>query len=157
MFAQLLKRARKEMLTQADISMLNEKVVIGLTLNDPLNNIVIVQRNKTRHLINHLQIERFARFVGHHIVIFPAQHSRTRRKGGKAILQKDLFSIQDKNRGATSLGLLYYCKGMPVALLTNICTALGMINGARSTAYEIITWPDGKLPSIILLVLVDQK
>ncbi len=28
-----------------------------------------------------------------------------------------------------------------------MCTALGMINGAQSTAYGIITWYDGKLPS----------
>ncbi len=138
-FAQLLRRARKGALIQADISMLNEKVVTGLTLNDPLNNIVIVQRNKTRHLINCLQIERFARSIGYDIVIFPAQHNRTRRERGKAILQKDLFSIQDGDRGATGSGLLYYCKGMPVALLTNMCTTLGMVNGARSTAYVIIT------------------
>ncbi len=41
-FAQLLRRVRKRALTQADISMLNKKVVIGLTLHDPLNNIVII-------------------------------------------------------------------------------------------------------------------
>ncbi len=41
-FAQLLRRARKGALTQADVSILNEKVVTGLTLNDPLNNIVII-------------------------------------------------------------------------------------------------------------------
>ena len=98
--------------------MLNEKVVTGLTLSDPLNNIVIVQQNKTRHLINCLQIERFARSVGHDIVIFPAQYSHTKRERGKIILQKDLFSIQDGNGGATGPGLLYYCKDMPVALLT---------------------------------------
>lgn len=155
-FTQLLRRARMGALTQADVSKLNEKVVTGLTLSDPLNNIVIVQRNKTRHLINRLQIERFARSVGHDIVIFPAQHSRTKREGGEAILQKDLFSIQDGDCGATGPGLLYYCKGMPVALLTNMCTALGMVNGARSTAYGIITWPDSKSPNTILLILVNK-
>ncbi len=92
------------MLTQADVSMLNEKVVTSLTLNDPLNNIVIVQWNKTRHLVNHLQIERFARSISHDIVIFPAQHSRTRRDRRKTILQKDLFSIQDGDRGVTGPG-----------------------------------------------------
>ena len=130
--------------------------MIGLTLSDPLNNIVIIQQNKTRHLINRLQIERFAHSVGHNIVIFRAQHSRTKREGGKVILQKDLFSIQDGDRGATGPGLLYYCKGMPVALLTNMCTALGMVNDARSTTCGIITWPNSKLPGAMLLVLVDQ-
>ncbi len=155
-FAQLLRQAHKRVLTQADVLMLNEKVVTGLILNDPLNNIVIVQWNKTRHLINRLQIERFARSIGHDIVIFPAQYSHTKREGGKVILQKDLFPIQDGDYGATDPGLLYYCKGMPVALLTNRCTALGMVNGVRSTMYGIITWCDGKSPSTMLLVLVDQ-
>ena len=143
-------------MTQANVSILNKKVVTGLTLSDLLNNIVIVQQNKTKYLINCLQIERFARSVCHDIVIVLAQYSRTKRERGKVILQKDLFSIQDGDRGATGPGLLYYCKGMPVALLTNMCTALGMVNGARSTAYGIITWPDGKLPGTMLLVLVDQ-
>ncbi len=147
---------RKGALSQADISMLNEKVVTGLTLNDPLNNIIIVQRNKTKHLINPLQIERFAHSVGHDIVIFLAQHNCTKRERGKAILQKDLFSIQDGDHEATGPGLLYYCNGMPVALLINMCTTLGMVNHARSIAYKIITWPNGKSPSTMLLILVDQ-
>ncbi len=117
-------------LTHGDVAMLNRKVVTALTLSDPLKNIVIVQRNKTRHLINRLQIERFARSVGHDIIIFPAQHSRTKREGRENVLHKDLFSIQDGDHGATGPGLLYYCKGMPVALLTNMCTALGMVNRA---------------------------
>lgn len=41
-FTQLLRRARKGALTQADVSILNDEVVTGLTLSDPLNNIVIV-------------------------------------------------------------------------------------------------------------------
>lgn len=61
-----------EALTLADISMLNSKVVTALTLNDPLKNIVIVQQNKTKHVINRLQIERFACSVSRDIVIFLA-------------------------------------------------------------------------------------
>ena len=122
-------------LTQADVSILNEKVVIGLTPSDPLNNIVIMQCNKTRHLINCLQIERFDFFVGHDIVIFLAQHSCTKREEREAILQKDLFSIQDKDCRATGLGLLYYCKEMSIALLTNICIALGMVNCKEEVAH----------------------
>ena len=77
---QLLRRVRIGALTQADVSILNEKIVTGLTLSDLLNNIVIVQCNKIKHLISRLQIERFTRFVGHDIVIFPAQHSHTKRE-----------------------------------------------------------------------------
>ncbi len=119
--------------------MLNEKLVTDLTLSDLLNNIVIVQQNKTRYLINRLQIEKFAHFIDHDIVIFAAQHSRTRRERGKVILQKNLFFIQDEDRGATSPSLLYYYKNMPVALLTNICTGLGIVHSAWSIVYGIIT------------------
>ena len=124
--------------TQADVSILNGKVVIGLTLNDSLNNIVIVQRNKTKDLINRFQIERFARFVGYDIVIFPAQHSCTKKEGREAILQKDLFPIQDGDCRATDPGLLYNCKRTPVTLPTNMYTALSMVNSAWSIAYGMI-------------------
>lgn len=73
-------------LTQADILILNEKIVTSLTLSDPLNNIIIVQCNKIKYLINCLQIERFAYFVSHNIVIFPAQHSHTKKEKREAIL-----------------------------------------------------------------------
>lgn len=73
-------------LIQVNISILSKKVVTSLTLSDLLNNIVIVQCNKTRHLINRLQIERFAHFVCYDIIIFPAQHSRTKKEEGKTIL-----------------------------------------------------------------------
>ncbi len=140
-------------LTHGNVAMLNRKVVTALTLRDPLKNIVIIQRNKTRHLINRLQIGRFARSVGHDIIIFPAQHSCTKREGEENVLYKDLFSFQDGDHEATGPGLLYYCKGMPIALLTNICTVLGIVNGARSRAYGIITWPDSKSHCGILLTV----
>ncbi len=140
-------------LTHGDVAMLHRKAVTALTLSDPLKNIVIVQRNKTRHLINRLQIERFAWSVGHDIIIFPAQHSRIKREGGENVLHKDLFFIQNGDHGATGPGSLYYCKGMPVALLTNMCTALGIVNRARSKAYGIITWPDSKSHCGILLII----
>lgn len=54
-----------------------------------------------------------------------------------------------------SLGLLYYCKRMPVALLTNIYITLDIVNNAQSIAYGIITWPDNKSPNTMLLVLID--
>ena len=35
----------------------------------------------------------------------------------------------------TGLGLLYYTEGMPTAILSNICTPLALVNGAR---YQVI-------------------
>lgn len=143
-FTSLLMRARAGALTQHDVTILNDKVVTKFTLQDPLQNIVIVQRNKTRHLINRLQAERFARRVGRDIIIFPAEHSHTKKDGGKSIIHRDVFQIQDGEHGATGPGLLYYCQGMPVSVLSNLCTPLGIVNGARATAYGVVTHPDGK-------------
>lgn len=140
-------------LTLADVLILDRKLMTGLTISDPLNNIVIVQNNKIKHIINCLQIERFVCFVGHNIIIFFAQHSRTRRKKRDAILQ---IYIQDRDYRAISLSWLYYCKKMLLALLTNICTALDIINCAWSTTYEIITGLKNKLFCPILLILVDK-
>ncbi len=109
-FTQLWRQVHIGKWTYDDVAMFHGKVVIVLILNDPLKNIVIVQRNKTRHPINCLQIERFAQSVGHDIIIFPAQHSRTKREKRKNIFQKNLFSIQDRDHGAIGPGLLYYCK-----------------------------------------------
>lgn len=69
----LQKYWHKEVLTQVDILILNEKMMIGLILDNSDNNIIIVQYNKIQHLINCLQIEKFACSAGYDIVIFLAQ------------------------------------------------------------------------------------
>lgn len=51
-FIQLLRWTRIKKLTYSNIVMLNGKVMITLTLNDLQKNIVIIQCNKTRYLIN---------------------------------------------------------------------------------------------------------
>lgn len=122
--------ARLRKLTFGDVAIFNGKLVTILILNDLLKNIVIVQCNKIGHLISYLQIEGFAWSVGYNIIIFLAQHSQTKREGEKNILHMDLSSIQDRDHRAIGPSLLYYYKGMPVALLTNICTVLDMVHGA---------------------------
>jgi hypothetical protein len=42
-------------------------------------------------------------------------------------------------------GLFLYTAGMPAILLTNICTALGQVNGARGIASGIVVDPTGSL------------
>lgn len=34
--------------------------------------------------------------------------------------------------------LLYYTKNMPTAILSNVCTAIGLVNGARYQAVDIV-------------------
>lgn len=59
-------------LTDGNIAMLNGKVMTAPILNNLLKNIFIIQYNKTKYLMNYLQIERFAWSIGHNIIIFPA-------------------------------------------------------------------------------------
>lgn len=47
---------------------------------------------------------------------------------------KKLFWVQDRGT-VTRLGLLYYTESMPTALLSNVCTLFGLVNGTR---YQVI-------------------
>lgn len=122
--------------------MLNNRVVTVLTLNNLFKNIIIVQKNKIKHLINKLYIKRFAQNTGQNIVIFPLKHSYTKKNGGKSLLYKDLFLIQDGKYGAIAIGpgLLYYYKKMLVIVLSNIYTLLKIVNGASAIAYNIVIY-----------------
>lgn len=60
-FNTLLQRACAGFLTDANITNFNNKVTADFLFYDLLKNTVIVQRNKTRHMINRLQAEQFAR------------------------------------------------------------------------------------------------
>lgn len=51
-FSELLCQAQLRAFTHEDITNFNCKMIIILKLDSPLNNIVIVQYNKTRYLIN---------------------------------------------------------------------------------------------------------
>ena len=55
------------------------------------------------------------------------------------------LGTQDGDGTAKGPGLFLYTKGMPVTILFNISTPLGLVNGARGTAAGIVTHPDGKL------------
>ena len=46
-------------------------------------------------------------------------------------------------RGVNAPGLLSYSKGMPVAILTNQCTPLGIVNGARAVLHSVVVPPHG--------------
>ena len=77
------------------------------------------------------------------IYVFPAAHTRTRKKH-RGLRVDDLLGIQDGEGTAKGPGLFLYTKGMPVTILFNSCTPLGLVNGARGTAAGIVPHPDGK-------------
>ncbi len=51
-FNALLQRAHADSLTDANVTILNNKVAKEFPLHDPLKNTVIVQRKKSKHMIN---------------------------------------------------------------------------------------------------------
>jgi hypothetical protein len=138
----LLKRARNGLLTEADVDLLNSRVVTQLEMRHDRINTCIVRSNRLRHLINRLQIERFARKRRQKIFIFPAHHTRWKKARGSRDLEVDqLFEVQDGSdvKGA---GVLMYTQDMPSMILSNICTPLGIVNGAQGKAIGVVPDPN---------------
>lgn len=140
-FQTMLTRARRGLLDNNDVAVLNNKVASSLPIHSPDENVVIVQQNATRHTINRLQIRRFAKTNNRDVILFPAQHTRTKKDGGQIVEDADLLTIQDGEGMCISPGLLYYCRGMPPCLLTNLNTQLSMVNGARITVFGVVPDP----------------
>ena len=144
-FHDLLTRARKGLLNNDDVDILNSRIASSIPIDDVNKNVVIIQRNATRHIINRLQIKRFAQANGRDVIIFPGQHTRTRKEGGQVVKDRELLTIQDGEGKCIGPGLFYYCRGMPACLLLNVCTKLGMVNGARGIVQGFIPHPQGML------------
>ena len=142
-YHELLQRARNATITQADVDMLNTRVVTDLESSPDQINTCIVRTNKLRHLINRLQIKRFARSQGQKIFIFPAHHARWRKPRGMRNVEVDkLLEVQDSSN-VKGPGLLMYTQNMPTAVLSNISTPLGVVNGAQGRAIGVVPDPNG--------------
>jgi hypothetical protein len=67
---------------------------------------------------------------------------RKKAKGTRNIDVDKLLELQD-NSNVKSPGLLTYTKDMPSAVLSNISTPLGIVNGAQGKAVGVVPDPDG--------------
>ena len=100
-YHQLLQRARNGTLTQADVDLLNTRVVTELDsqpgLFDASTAVAwIVRTNKFRHAINHVLIKSFARSRGQKRTIYPASPTRWKKAKGARDLDIDkLLEVQD--------------------------------------------------------------
>ena len=144
-FRDLLTRARKGLLNNDDVDTLNSRITSSILIDHVDKNFVIVQRNASRHIINRLQIKRFAQANGRDVIIFPGHHIRTKKEGGQVVEDRELLTIQDGEDKCIEPRLLYYCRGMPACLLSNVCTKLGIVNGARGIVQGFIPHPQGML------------
>ncbi|KAH9203426.1 hypothetical protein DL95DRAFT_399342, partial [Leptodontidium sp. 2 PMI_412] len=86
-------------------------------------------------------MEDFARTQSQRIYVFPALHSRVRTTGLSRLRAEDLLQQSDQGTRIPFPGLFLYTPQMPAILLTNICTALGQVNGARGIASGIVVDP----------------
>lgn len=106
----------------------------------------VVKRNSIRHMVNRIKIEKFARLRKQRIYIYPAVHTRTKSTGPGNLRLRAGDLLQQPDQGATIPfpGLFLYTTGMPAVILTNICTALGQVNGAAGTAVGVVVDPSGE-------------
>ncbi len=142
-FQAMLKYAINSLLNLDNVNTLNAQVATHLPNSDFNNTVIIVQKNRTRHLINRLQAQNFALSQNFDLILFPAEHSRIKKDGSNLIQYEDLLGIQEDDRNATGSGILHYCKEMPAMVLANQCTLLGIVNGARAILHGVIPYPEG--------------
>ena len=121
-FNSLLHCAHAGFLIINNVTNLNSKISADFFLYDLLKNTVIIQRNKTRHMINWLELEQFAYQTGYDFIIFIAHYFYNRKNRNKLIIYCNFVKIPDGKHGAISLGLLYYYKRIFVIILVNFYT-----------------------------------
>lgn len=149
-FQALLKKAREGQYKINNGYILNRRMATELPISRSLDIIVIVQKNKTKHLIHQLQIEQLACANNQDILIFPAEYYQLKKDSGNLIWHKLLFDTQYGEGNCTSPGLLFYCIGIPVNLLANQCTLLGIVDSIRAIAIEVVPNLEGELNLYIL-------
>jgi hypothetical protein len=145
-YRDLLGRARSGTLTSDDLATLNSKAISSLADPHLLTSPAVVKLNSLRHVINRLQIERFARARHQKIFVFPALHTRTKSSGPTSLRLRadDLLGLPEQGAKIPFPGLILYTLSMPTMVLTNICTPTGLVNGATGRAAGIAVDPEGK-------------
>jgi hypothetical protein len=142
LFRDLLTRARSAALTEDDLTLLNTKVITSLV--DPRlqeDSTIVVRLNTLRHQVNRVQMEQFARSRGQKIFAHVLIHTRTKSTGPRnlRLYADDLLAVPEQGMKIPFPGLFLYTPSMPVTVLTNICTNLGLVNGATGTAIGIVS------------------
>lgn len=146
-FHDLLSRARTGTLTEADRSFLNSKTITSLVGPQLEDGTTVVKLNSLRYQVNRVRIEQFARTRYQNVYIFPALHTRTKSTGpiNLRLHADDLLQQPDQGTKIPFPGLSLYTPNMPAVVLTNVCTLLGLVNGAAGMAVEVAIDLTGKL------------
>ena len=136
-FQILLKRAKSDKFDIENVVLLNSRTATDLFSCESFDNVVVVQFNQTKHLINRLQIERFARSRNSKIFLFSAEHSRIKKNDDDLIQNELLLEKLDENDIIES-SILCYCEKMSMLLLTNQCISLNIVNDVRAIFYDVV-------------------
>jgi Helitron helicase-like domain at N-terminus/PIF1-like helicase len=142
-FRDFLDRVRTTTCTEDDVAMLNSKAITSLFTPELEDTTSIVRKNTLRHHLNRIQMEHFARSRGQRIYIFPALHSRTKSTSLSAVHAEELLRLPDQGANIPFPGLFFYTSQMPATVLTNSCTLMGLVNGARGIATGVVVDPTG--------------
>lgn len=73
-FEVMLKHIRNNLLNLKDINILNAQVVLYFLNSNFINTVIIVQKNRTKYLINCLQALYFAFSQNLDLILFLAKH-----------------------------------------------------------------------------------
>ena len=136
-FQILLKRTKLNKFDIENVVLLYSRTTIDLFLCDSLDNVVVVQFNQIKHLINRLQIERFTRFRNFKIFLFSAEHFRI-KKNDDNLIQNEFFLEKLDENNIIDSNILCYCEKMSVLLLINQCTSLSIVNDVRAIFYDVV-------------------
>lgn len=149
---QLLKNARTGCLTQKGFDLLNNKIAEKLPISNNLSLVVIIQSNAKKILINCHRILKLAKKKSQDVYIFSASHIRSKTRNKNLVTSKKIFQVPDGG-AITRLGLLFYTKSIPITILSNVYTSLGLVNRVRYISVSIVLDHD----SIFNLRLVDNQ
>lgn len=115
-----------------------------------LNIVIIIQRNKTKYLINWLQIEYFAYINNQNIFIFPIKYYWLKKDGRSFVQNKLFFDTQDRKCNCIGPDLFFYCKKILVNLLINQYTSLRIVNCIGVIVNGVVLNSEGELKSVTL-------
>ena len=142
-YQSLLGQVRAGTLITEDCNLLNKKVIFSILTPDLENAVIVVRSNELRHHINRVRIESMARSRSQRIYIFPAQHSRIASASSSTLNVENLLQQVDKSTKVPFPGLFLYTLGMPISILANICSKLGLVNGTQGTTVGILVNSNG--------------
>lgn len=111
-FQNILHRAKNEDLNKIDVNVLNKQIIENLSFANSSNNVIVVQQNNLRYIINRFQIQRVVQKPHKFIIIFFVEHFRIIKNRKILLIHENLFDFQNEKNKMNKSKLIYYCKNM---------------------------------------------